>query len=38
LNPWQAYRYINKERAISIEIEVDTLFIYLCCNPMYLCI
>lgn len=36
LNPWQAYRYINKERAISIEIEVDTLFIYLCCNPMYL--
>jgi len=36
LNPWQAYRYINKERAIPIEIEIDTLFIYLCCNPIYL--
>jgi len=31
----QAYRYINKERAIPIEIEIDTLFIYLCCNPIY---
>lgn len=38
LNPWQAYKYINKARrgAIPIEIEVDTLFIYLCCNPIYL--
>lgn len=36
LNPWKAYRYINKERDIPIEIEVDTLFIYFCCNPMYL--
>ena len=41
LNPWQAYKYINKERAIPIKIvkiapAVYTLFIYLCCNPIYL--
>jgi hypothetical protein len=36
LNPWQAYSYIKKEKAISIKIKVETLFIYLCCNPIYL--
>ena len=33
LNPWQAYRYINKERAIPI--NEGTQLIYLCCNPIY---
>lgn len=33
LNPWQAYRNINKERAIPI--SEGLLSIYLCCNPLY---
>lgn len=33
LNPWQAYRYINKEKAIPIADGL--LSVYLCCNPLY---
>lgn len=33
LNPWQAYRYLNKERQIPIAGGI--LSVYLCCNPSY---
>ena len=33
LNPWQAYRYINLEKLISLSDGL--LSVYLCCNPIY---
>lgn len=33
INPWQTYRYINKEKAIPIADGL--LSVYLCCNPLY---
>lgn len=33
INPWQAYRYINLEKAIPIKQNV--LSVFLCCNPAY---
>lgn len=35
LNPWQAYRYINKEKTIAIFEGASISFIYLCTNPNY---
>lgn len=33
LNPWQAFRYINKEKEIPVEGGI--LSVFLCCNPLH---
>lgn len=35
LNPWQAYRYLNKEKPIAVFEGTSISFIYLCTSPIY---